>query len=77
MATGKIIYIRQGDKGVVGYVSDDAIKGFCSGEAVYFDSRCFEASAEIGLGDRVSFEYDIDGCRRDKPRMKFDSMKLI
>jgi hypothetical protein len=76
MAIGKIVFIKEGPKGLFGYVADDAVTGFDPALQVYFDSRCLAASAEITRGDRVEFEYDLDN-RNPKPRMKFDSMKLI
>jgi len=78
MATGTIVFVRESDRGLMGYVADDAIEGFNRTLNVYFDSRCFAASAQIGCGDRVTFEYDtLNKDRNSKPRMKFDSMKLI
>jgi hypothetical protein len=77
MATGRIIYVKQNADGAVhGYVADDAIKNLDTSLRVYFDSRCFEASAEIEQGARVEFQYDLSDRTSIVPRMKFDSMKL-
>jgi hypothetical protein len=76
MATGKIVSIKEGPKGVYGFVADDAIEGINPERTVYFDSRCFATSAAIGRGDRVEFEYDLSN-RGSKPRMRFDSLTLI
>ncbi len=76
MATGKIVIIKEGDRGLFGYVCDDAVKSYDPTLNVYFDSRCFANSEAIGLGDHVEFSYDLNN-RASKPRMRFDSMRLI
>jgi hypothetical protein len=76
MATGKIVFIKEGSKGLFGYVADDAIEGLDPAHTIYFDSRCLASSAAIARGDRVEFSYDLNN-RDSKPRMRFDSMKII
>jgi hypothetical protein len=78
MAEGVIVYIRESDDGELrGYVHDDAIPAADRTKNVFFDVRCLASSAAIAQGDRVTFEYDLDNRDYTRPRMKFDSMKLI
>jgi hypothetical protein len=78
VAQGKIAIIREDALGrVFGYVADSAIEGYASNLLVYFDSRCFaEERTAISIGCRVEFSYDLNN-RGSKPRMKFESLRLI
>jgi hypothetical protein len=79
VATGRIIFLHQGDDGTVhGYVRDDQIKTADRKDLnVFFDVRCLQASATISHGDQVEFEYDLNDRTSIVPRMRFDSMRVI
>jgi hypothetical protein len=76
VATLKIVIIKEGPKGLFGYVADDQIEGYASNLLVYFDSRFLAGSAAVSVGDRCEFSYDLAN-RGSKMRMRFDSMRLL
>jgi hypothetical protein len=77
MATGKIIFVQESPRGPVGYVADDAIRPQAPELNIYFDARCLQDGEAVVAGDRVEFKYEIDLCKHDKPRMKFDTLKKL
>lgn len=77
MATGKVVFIGESDRGIYGFAFDDAVSEHRKDLHVYFDSRCIKSSTAIGVGDRVEFQYDIEHCKSEKPRMRFDSMEVL
>lgn len=75
MAEGRVLFIKDNERGRFGFLVDDAIGHEDRATDVYFDKRSFaEGVIDVQKGQRVRFEYD---PKSEKVRTKFDSMKPL
>jgi hypothetical protein len=79
MARGEIVFFNERLEGVYGFVLDDALKSHRGDRRyqIYFDSRCLIETETISIGDRCEFQYAATPDHNGKPKMKFETMRII